>query len=339
MLRIDGSQGEGGGQILRTALAMSLLTGRPFEIHNIRARRSRPGLAPQHLTAVRSAARVGSASVEGAEVRSQDLVFRPGHVQPGVFDIDIGTAGSATLVLQTVLPPLLLAGGPSRLRITGGTHNVHAPPYDFIASAFVPLLRRMGADVEVGMEAYGFYPVGGGIVTAAIAPCAGLAPLHLHQRGPLVSRRARAVVSKLPTSIAERELEVIRQGLSLRRHELEIVEPERPRGPGNAVTITLEAEGCTEVFTGFGERGKRAEAVAEDALCQARAWLDAGVPVGPHLADQLLIPLALARGGSFRTMEPTPHTTTNIDVLQRFLDVRFKVAREEGGTFMVSVAT
>lgn len=335
MLIIDGSRGEGGGQVLRTALGLSLATGTPFHIEHIRAGRGRPGLLRQHLTAVRAAAAIGDAQVEGDTLGSRVLSFRPRALLAGEHHAAVGSAGSAMLVLQAVLPALLVAPGPSRLVVEGGTHNPSAPPFDFVGATFLPLLARMGASVHATLDRPGFYPAGGGRISVAITP-APLAPLHLLDRGAVRSVRARAVVSGLPKRIAHRELRVLRERFDLVGDALVAEEVERPTGPGNVVFVEVVCEHVTEVFTAFGERGRSAEQVATAVADEAQAWIDRGVPVGEHLADQLLIPLALAArgrdsGGSFRTVPPTLHTTTNAEVIGRFLDVRFTFAGEGEG--------
>jgi len=322
---IDGSFGEGGGQILRTALALSLVTGRPLRIEHIRARRAKPGLRAQHLAAVRAAAEVSGAVVQGAEVGSQAVTFAPGAVRPGEHHFAVGTAGSATLVFETVLPALLAAGQPSRLVLEGGTHNPLAPPVDFLARAFLPLVERMGPRLGLRLERHGFYPAGGGRCVASIEPVPTLTPLELSERGAVRSVTVRALVSRLPVEIAERELSVVARRLNLEPSACHVETVDDSPGPGNAVLVTVESEQVTEVFTAFGEKRVSAEAVGEHAAAQARDYLVAEVPVGPHLADQLLLPMALGGGGSFRTLEPTLHTRTNASVIQRFLriDVRF----------------
>jgi len=336
MLAVDGSLGEGGGQILRTALALSSITGQPFRISRLRAARSRPGLLRQHLTAVRAAAEVSAAEVEGAALGSLELSFRPGRVSPGAYRFDVGSAGSAMLVLQTVLPPLLLASGPSRLDLAGGTHNPSAPPFDFVARAFLPLLARMGAIAEARLGRHGFYPAGGGAATLELGPCGGLAPLELVERGPVRSTRVRALLARLPRHVGERELAVLRGERSLAGARLE-VEEVRSAGPGNAVVVEIEAEELTEVVTAFGARGVPAEEVARRAAADARRYLASGVAVGEHLADQLLLPLALAGGGAFTTLPPTPHFTTNAEVIRRFLPVRVKVESQGPERVLVRV--
>jgi RNA 3'-terminal phosphate cyclase (ATP) len=337
MITIDGSQGEGGGQVLRTSLALSLVTGRPFRIDRIRAGRKNPGLLRQHLTAVNAAAAVAHAKVAGATLRSTELTFEPGEVRPGDSHFAVGTAGSATLVLQTVLPALLCAAGPSTLRLEGGTHNPWAPPFDFLLNSFLPLVNRMGPTVEATLVRPGFYPAGGGEFHVSITPAAKLAPIQLLERGATRRVKATARVARLPRHIAERELRVIGNGLALADDDLIVEEIPDSRGPGNVVTIEVECENVTEVCTGFGERGVPAERVAERVLQEARRYLSAGAPVGEYLADQLLIPLALAGSGAFRTPALSPHAETNIAVIQAFLDVEFEIDRHTPPGYVVRV--
>jgi RNA 3'-terminal phosphate cyclase (ATP) len=325
MLTIDGSQGEGGGQILRTSLALSIVTGRPVRIERIRAGRRKPGLRQQHLTAVRAAAAVSGGEVEGQEVGSQTLSFHPGSARPGEHRFEIGTAGSTTLVLQTVLPALLAAPGPSRLMLEGGTHNPMAPPFDFLQRAFLPLVSRTGPRLEATLARPGFYPRGGGRVELLVEPAATLSPFELLDRGAILKRRARAVVARLPTHIGRREVKRVGDRLGWPRESLQVEEIVDCAGPGNVLLIEIECEHVTEVFSGFGERGVRAERVADLAIQQVRRYLSAGVPVGPFLADQLLLPLALAGSGAFRTVQPTDHTRTNIEVIKQFLELEIRV--------------
>jgi len=326
MLTIDGSRGEGGGQIFRTSLTLSLVTGTPFRIERIRAGRAKPGLMRQHLTALEAAAAVGDAEVDGAVVGGQEVVFRPKRLRPGTYRFAVGTAGSAGLVLQTILVPLVLARAPSRLTLEGGTHNPAAPPFEFLTEALLPLLRRMGADVDARLERAGFYPAGGGRMTIDVTDRGSLGALHLVRRGRTVRRRARALVSRLSRQIADRELALIRSRLGWDGEELEaVVLSEGMAGPGNVVLLSIESEQVVEVFTGFGEIGVRAEAVAERVAEEARRYLAADVPVGPHLADQLLLPMALAGGGAFRTVPLSRHASTNLEVIGQFLGTSIDV--------------
>jgi len=337
MLTIDGSKGEGGGQVLRTSLSLSLLTGQPFRMSNIRAGRSKPGLMRQHLTALQAAATLSDASVEGDSVGSREITFRPGRVRAGDYAFSVGTAGSTTLVLQTLLPALMLSDAPSSLLLEGGTHNPSSPPFDFLARAFLPLLRRMGPAVDVELERAGFYPAGGGRLRARIAPVSALSPLELLERGELLSRRARAVVASLPASVAERELAVIARELGWGEEHLVHERLAIAQGPGNALLLELAYQHVTEVFVAFGERGVSAEKVAERAASEAREYLASKAAVGTHLADQLLLPLALAGSGSFRTLEPSLHTKTQIEVIRWFLGVEFHVTARAANDYSIDV--
>jgi len=339
MIAIDGSEGEGGGQILRTSLALSLVTGQPFRMERIRARRQKPGLLRQHLTAVEAARTVGCAEVIGATLSSQVLEFRPGPVTPGNYRFAVGTAGSATLVLQTVLPSLLTASGPSTLTLEGGTHNPLAPSFDFLAKCFMPLIHRMGPTVGLELKRPGFFPAGGGQFHARVQPATKLSSIDLLERGSIRSRRARIWTSKLPEHVAERELAVVREELKWRADECSVENVPHPMGPGNAVVLEIEAEHVTAVFTGFGERGRPAEEVAKSAVETAKAWLEANVPVDEHLADQLLLPMALAGGGSFRTTKPSLHTTTNAEIIRRFLPVPIRIEPESDLVWRATVGT
>ena len=320
MLVIDGSQGEGGGQILRTALALSLVTGRPFALERIRAGRRRPGLMRQHLTAVLAAAAIGAADVSGAELGSPGLRFAPTGVRAGDYRFVVGTAGSALLVLQAVLPALLTADGPSRLILEGGTHNPASPPFDFVERAYLPLVRRMGPDVRATLVRHGFYPAGGGRVEATVTPAPALQPIEILETGAALERRVRAVTASLPERIALTEAREVTRALAW-PYAAAVVATVPSDGPGNVVHVDVASEHVHEVFTAFGERGRPARAVAADVVAQVERYLAAGVPVGPHLADQLVLLLALAGGGRFRTVAPTPHLMTNVAVLRAFLDV------------------
>lgn len=337
-LVIDGSAGEGGGQILRSALSLSLITGRPFRIERIRAARKRPGLLNQHLTAVRAAVEVGEATVEGATYGSCELRFHPHDLRAGEFRFDVGSAGSATLVLQTVLPAMLIASAPSQFEIRGGTHNPFAPPFEFLERTFAPVIERMGPRLELALRRPGFYPAGGGCIEARVDPVAELNRLDLSERGEVRRCAARAAVARLPRAIAERELAVVGQSLGIGNDKLAVSEVRDSAGPGNVVQIEIENEHVTEVITGFGRRGVRAEKVARSAARAARYYLDADVPVGQHLADQLLLPLALAGRGTFRTCEITSHTRTNIEVIRRFLDVAIDIEEQRPHSYRVTVS-
>ena len=338
MITIDGSLGEGGGQVLRTSLALSLVTGQPVTIERIRAHRPRPGLARQHLTSVEAATVVGGARVDGAELGSQRLTFAPRALRGGEFRFAIGTAGSTTLVLQTVLPALLAAPAPSTLLLQGGTHNPLAPSADFLLRAFVPALRTFGASLDVQLVRHGFAPAGGGALAANVGP-SRLAPVELLQRTPAGLPRARALLAQLSRAIGERELAAVKRRLGSVFHPEQLsIETVESAGPGNMLLLEFPLAQWTEVIGVPGERGVPAEHVAATACAQAKAFLDAGAPVGVHLADQQLLPVALAGGGAFRTLPPSPHTRTNALVIERFLPVRFRFRDENDGSCVIEVA-
>lgn len=314
---------------MRTSLALSIITQTPFRMTNIRAGRKRPGLRPQHLMAVRAAAQICDAQVEGAKVGARALSFSPGAVRPGQYHFSIETAGSGTLIFQTVLPPLMLAESPSTVVIEGGTHNVKAPPFEFIERVFLPLLNKLGPHVEAALLRPGFYPKGGGRMRFKISPCAELKKFELLQRGAVLERHARVMLASLPTHIGKRELEVVARSFNPAFSQ-ELVESSESESPGNTLSLELRFERLTEIVTGFGEKGVRAERVAQRAVAATKKYLAHGAPVGEHLADQLLLPMALARGGAFKTGPLSSHTTTNIAIIQKFLDVDIKTEVIEG---------
>lgn len=311
-LELDGSHGEGGGQILRTALSLSMITGTPFRIERIRAGRKKPGLLRQHLTAVKAATEICGAEVSDAEPGSQTLHFKPGKIRGGDYRFAIGTAGSCTLVLQTLLPALWFAERESTLLVSGGTHNPAAPPADFLIRSWLPLLRTMGVDMDIELLRHGFYPAGGGEIRARVAPLAEWRPLHLEERGALLSTRAIGVVAGVPGDVAKREVERTSAQLGPLDEEIRML-PAR-EGPGNVLLIELAYQAVCEIVSAYGERGRPAVAVADSAAREARHYRDSGAAVGEHLADQLLLPLALAGQGSFTTHVLSPHLHTNLEV-------------------------
>ena len=337
MVHIDGSDGEGGGQIVRSALTLSLVTGIPTTIENVRARRKRPGLMRQHLAAVLAAQKISQAELEGAEIGSRKLVFRPGPVQNGEYDFRIGSAGSATLVLQTVLPAMVHGQGETRLSIEGGTHNPMAPPFEFLTHVYLPLIKKMRADVSCSLVRHGFYPAGGGRIEAKVSR-SRFGGLELMDRGPLKYRRVTALVARLPPHIAHRECDTIRLESGWNRDAaFAVQEISDSAGPGNVVIVQLEYENVSEVISGFGKKGVPAERVAKQTWRAAQSYLESDVPVGTHLADQLLLPMGLAAhfsgaASQFRTMPLSQHAQTHIAVLQRFLEIKVFVEQESNGT-------
>ncbi|MCL2344873.1 MAG: RNA 3'-terminal phosphate cyclase [Desulfobulbus sp.] len=320
-LELDGSRGEGGGQILRTALSLSMITGTPFVIERIRAGRKKPGLLRQHLTAIQAAQAVCGAAVEGAALGSPSVRFKPGPIRAGDYRHAIGSAGSCTLVLQTVLPALWFADGPSTLRITGGTHNPSAPPADFLIRSWQPLLRRMGVTLAIELLRHGFYPAGGGELLARTEPVHDWQPLRLEARGELCRQSAIGIVAGVPAEVAKREMQRAASQLGPLDEALRVLPSNE--GPGNALLIVLEYPEVVEVLSAYGERGLPAEAVADRAVSEARRYRDSGAAVGEHLADQLLLPMALAGQGSFTTPALSSHLKTNCEIIEKFLPVSF----------------
>ena len=320
---IDGGRGEGGGQILRTALALALITGRKLRMRNIRAGRARPGLQRQHLACVHAAARLcGTVALAPGggplAIGATALELTPSGGWATELEIEIGSAGSATLVVQTVvIPALVAAGHPVRATITGGTHNPMAPPFEFLDRVFLPRLREMGAEVTLTLAKHGMMPAGGGRLVLETRP-SKLRPIEIIEAGPIVARRATAIVAGLPRHVAERELTVARARL----HEPTCAVVELAGGPHNVFMVEAQrASGARELVTEHGEKGKPAELVADHAIDALADYIEDGAPVGEHLADQLLLPLAVAGGGRYRTIELTLHATTNIETIGAFLDL------------------
>jgi RNA 3'-terminal phosphate cyclase (ATP) len=336
MIEIDGA--DGGGQLLRTALSLSLCTGTSFAMQRIRAKRAKPGLMRQHLTAVNAAARIGNAYVEGAELGATTLRFEPGAVVAGDYQFSTGSAGSTTLVLQTVLPPLWRCAAPSRLRLEGGTHNPLAPSADFIAETYLPALRRIGIEASLQLERPGFFPAGGGILHATVSPAPDLRHVEFDTRGELQSIEATALLSGLSSSIGERELRALASAFELSQSALHLRQVRPSIGPGNALLLRMRHAQHTETFTGHGERGLSAEAVAAKLADEARAYLASPACVAEHLSDQLLLPMALAGGGAFTTHVISDHLRSNARLIEKFLPVEIDWTQQAEGTWRVRIA-
>jgi RNA 3'-terminal phosphate cyclase (ATP) len=333
MIDIDGSFGEGGGQILRTSLALALITGKAFHLRNVRANRARPGLQPQHVMSVQAAARVGSAHAVGATLRSSDLVFEPGPVAAGDYHFAIGTAGATGLVLHTIYLPLALADGPSTVTIEGGTHVNASPCFHFLDHTWRLYLARLGLDIDLTMERAGFYPRGGGKIRADLAGTTRLHGITLDD----VTRPTRATVLSavsggLPESIAERQARRAVERLRPTGLELTVRQQCWTGGPGTMLGIELATAPVPTFFFALGARGKLAETVADETAAQAQAYLAAPQPgVDEHSADQLVLPLALAAGpSSYRTVAVTRHLRTNIAVIRMFLNRPIECDAGEG---------
>jgi RNA 3'-terminal phosphate cyclase (ATP) len=340
LIELDGAAGEGGGQILRTSLALALLTGKAFHLRNVRAGRARPGLQPQHLMSVRAAATVGSAAVRGASRDSTDLVFEPGPVAPGKYHFAIGTAGATSLVLHTLYLPLALgAAEPSEVTITGGSHVRASPSFDFLDTTWRPYLELVGLQVKLRLIRPGFYPRGGGVLLAQIRPWPRLRGLHLAESRPANRASVRSIVAGLPEEIAHRQARRATHRLQAAGLKVDSQEESWPGGPGTILSVVLDTLPVPTLFFALGERGKRAERVADEAVEQVATFRKADPPgVDPHSADQLVLPLALAEGFStFRVAEVTRHLTTNVSVIRQFLDRDVVCDGKEGSPGVVRI--
>jgi len=327
---IDGSWGEGGGQILRTSLTLSLLTKKTLQIHNIRSKRSSPGLKQQHLTALRAAAEISNAQVEGDFPGSQEVLFIPGEIKPGKYNFKITTAGSTTLVMQTIFMPLSAASRASQVSITGGTHVPWSPPYHYLEWQWIPWMARIGYPGTVELHQCGYYPAGGGRLSCVVLPAESIEPLQVTERSKLIQIRGISAASNLPRDIPNRQRLrfVSKLGPSYPLNDIRSAVLSG-QGKGTFLTVLLEFEKTTACFTSLGEKGKRAEIVADELIKKVEEYLNTPGCVDAYLPDQLLIPLSFANGySSIQTPKITLHLITNAEIIQQFLPVRFTI---EGG--------
>ncbi|MBX2859267.1 MAG: RNA 3'-terminal phosphate cyclase [Cellvibrionaceae bacterium] len=336
MIVINGSQGEGGGQIFRTSLSLAMCLNKPVRIENIRAGRAKPGLLRQHLTCLRAAQSICAAQVTGDELGSREVSFTPGKVRAGEYRFAVGSAGSTSLVFQTLLMPLIFSGASSALMLEGGTHNGFAPSFDFINIGFLPAIARMGYQADAELSRFGFYPAGGGAWRAQIHPAQGVKALDLTQRGGLKSRLALATSSQIPKHITERELAQVQKkclwcGDELQQRIVDSV------GPGNIVSLRAISEHVTEVVEVVGEKQLSAERVAGRAAKAMNSYLAADVTVGEYLADQLLLPMVLGKGGQFTTQAPSKHFLSNVEVIKQFMAVDISVEQRSEHVWQVRV--
>jgi RNA 3'-phosphate cyclase len=330
LLDIDGSYGEGGGQLLRTAVALSAVTGREVFVRNIRAKRDKPGLAPQHLAAVGAVATICGARVEGLSLRSRELRFAPGAISGGEYRFEIGTAGSITLVLQALLPVWIGGGRDATVTVTGGTDVRQAPPIDYLENVLLPLLARMGVEARVEAIRRGYYPRGGGEVRVSIAPGA-LRPLVLDEPGAVLAIEGHAHVSRLPEHIATRMRDAALERFASvaapdPRIEVQILDAACAAGAGGAIVIWAKTRNTVLGAGRVAERGVRAETLGAAVGEELAADIAAGATLDRHATDQSLVYLALAKGGSFLTRSLTPHARTAMWLLSQFLPVRFEVS-------------
>lgn len=334
VIEIDGSYGEGGGQILRTALALSAILNKPFTIHRIRSRRKNPGLQAQHLEAVEALARITEAQTEGVKFGSQKITFIPQKIVPGDYQIEVRTAGSVTLLLQAVFLPLCLSGGISGVTLIGGTHVPWSPSFHYLSEVFLPTLRWMGVSAGAAIEKWGFFPRGGGKIQLKIDPVHELRPISLVNRGSLKLIRGISAVSNLPEHVAERQKE---QALGRIRRDLKVdaeitIQQDVPsNGPGSFLFLLAEYEKVFAGFSSLGSRGKPAEKVADEALDSLKDFMESDGCIDPHLADQLIPFMAMAKGiSSFSTTRVTEHLLTNLWVISHFLEVKVQRRGETG---------
>ncbi len=341
MLKIDGSYGEGGGQILRTSLSLSVLTSQPIEIFNIRAKRKNPGLQSQHLAAVRAAEKISQAKVAGAKIGSKLLYFEPRKIKFGRYEFDIGTAGSTTLVAQTILLPLAFAKHPSEILIIGGTHNPLAPPFHYFSEVFLPMIEKLGVCAEAKLERYGFYPKGGGRVRLFIEPTGKIEVKDFLERGNLEELSCLSIVANLPIEIAERQkqsaIERLRSLFSSSQEHwnkqlIENIKVEQVRAlnPGTFIFLKIKFTNVLVGFSSLGESGKPAEKVGQEAAEQFIKYYQSGKCLDPYLVDQIILYLAISKKPfAFTVSRLTNHLLTHLWLLEKFLNVKIKVIESE----------
>jgi len=333
-LALDGSHGEGGGQIVRTAFALSAITGRFVHLTNIRSNRRNPGLQPQHLSAVRATAAISDAEVSGDQIGSAELILTPrSAARPGRYRFDVeeiaerGSAGCVNLILQTLLLPLASATGPSTLILRGGTHVESAPSFDDLVNAYLPALRRMGFSIKAALTAWGWYPIGHGEVVCEIAGAHSPHPAHAWSRaiqavarGPLRRIGGRAIAANLPAHIPQRMADRVSTSLAHLAVPIDVeTRCVSAACAGAGIFILADYEGLAASFSAYGRRGRPSEAVADEAIEAFLAHEVSGAVVETHLADQLLLPLAVAASASvFAIAQPTRHLLTNAWVIKQF---------------------
>ena len=335
MIDIDGRLGEGGGQVLRTSLALSAITGQAMRLHHIRGRRGKPGLLRQHLTAVRAAAVICGADVTGDAMNSSEVTFIPGEIKAGLYEFDIGSAGSVNLVLQTLVPMLMMAQEVSAISLRGGTHNPASPNSDFLKRVFAPALSLFGPELDLTIKRYGFYPAGGGLLKAHLTPHA-LKPAYIPSRECLGELVLQGRCSRTNTDRIERLAELVKTQLNRPSLTLDLQEVES-LGPGWVIMAHIDGSPLSQLFTLFEQKKISMVEAAQSLTREIQTFLTHEASVDEHLADQLLVPIALAGGGSFVTTTPSLHTTTNIEVISRFLPVKFSVSQHSSGATHISL--
>lgn len=336
MITLNGQNG--GGQILRTALSLSMITGEAFHIQNIRGLRKKPGLMRQHLTCVLAAAEVSGASVDGAELGSEELIFNPQKIKAGEYHFKIGTAGSTSLLAQTIIPALLQAEVGSTMTLEGGTHNPLAPSTCFLEHIFLPQLKRMGVDVRLELQQHGFTPAGGGRVVFTVMPSEKLEPLHLVERGNDESRQIFCHLAHVDHGVSQREIKKLADILGWNPSCAKVIDASDALCSGNSLSAMVHYENISECVTAHGAYGRSSEQVAKTAAKGMNDYVKSGAVVGRHLGDQLLLPMVLAGAGSMITTNPTNHIITNISTIQSFLDVKIDIKEHLGHLYLITVS-
>ncbi len=334
IVHIDGSYGEGGGQILRTALAFSTLLNRPIRLTRIRAGRKNPGLQPQHLKSIEALTKITEATTEGVRMGSEAITFIPKKVLPGNYEFDIGTAGSVTLLLQALLLPLSFSEATSHLVLTGGTHVEWSPPFHYLSEVLFPVLSSMGIEAKAEIKEWGWYPKGGGRVEMEIYPASEIKPLTLTHRGTLKRIYGISVSSNLPNHVAERQRDRAHkrvEGELNLKGEIEVLSKVPSIGQGSFLFLVVESERVRAGFSSLGRKGKRAEEVADEVVDSVKEYLRSEACIDPHLADQLVPFMALAKGASsFTTTQITDHLLTNLWVIEHFLNLSVSISGKRG---------
>jgi len=343
MIEIDGSHGEGGGQIIRTALSLSCLFHKPFRIFNIRKNRRKPGLMPQHLTCVKAAQHITSAEVIGGLQGSTELFFSPGKVRTGNFSFDIGTAGSTSLVLQTIIPALVFAGQKASVTLTGGTHVPLSPSYHYLSEVFVRFLQLVGIRIELSIESYGFYPMGGGKIHADIFPAGKVTQLQLTDRGRLLGLAGHSGVGNLPIDIAKRQRNAFINKVltevweSAGSQQIDLLEVSTP-GKGTFIDVAARFERSIAGFSALGAIGKKAESVGEEAAADFIKYYKTGAALDSHMADQIVLYLSLcSRESSFTSSAISSHLATNLWAIGLFHDISYTLEGKTGGKGMIKL--
>ncbi len=343
MIEIDGSYGEGGGQIVRTALSLSCLFRKPFRIFNIRKGRKKPGLMPQHLTCARAAQLISGAEIKGDHAGSTELFFSPQEFKGGYFSFDIGTAGSTSLVLQTLIPALAFSQQKTTLTLKGGTHVPLSPSFHYLNGIFIHFLERLGLKVLLSIESYGFYPKGGGIVRADIFPAKNIKPLRIMERGNFLQIKGCSAVGNLPLSIANRQKDALVKKINYEIKDIKILPAieliEVPSiGQGTFVYIESKSEHSMAGFTALGARGKKAEVVGEETAGEFIEYYTTGAALDHHMADQILLYLSICNEESvFTTSAVTNHLLTNLWVIELFHKIQYSIEGKIGEKGIVKI--